>query len=553
MATDEQDFHQVPPLEMELDEASIMSSLARLQEMHISLRNLRETIPKVMDSVLVDPASPDQLHSNFSQAANGAAQAIKNFTLMVEDSRTKEVMDKAKESRAKTVESITGWKVTEHEDWLNLKQADGNDDVDKDEEGTAEAGDGPSAENVNTMLDKLRSSHAGIEVSLDEDSRTVTLHLPPPAQINFQIQLDTTSGGHNSYSVDSKDNSKLHRVVLEEIRARPRPNHLAYLLEMMASYIDIKSKPYQEKGPSNLMAVLKANGWPCTQHAPELAHWIRCQGGAHSLSAQEDPIFRSRFVPRLDNGVWPAVSPSREVVLRVRISALKIEHTNELFILPKRFATIVPANVIAVRMLVPPRFPVTPDRSLRLTSVLFCDEDVGTFVGEDVFPSTPDTSMLIVWPYELPSIVLSPGAVWPFRGSTGTPCSLQKLIKALIMAHAQNPWGTPSNTMTSDAEAYRQAQYYGRALIKVRIEQAEMRIREGRLMRALIEEPFTGSFKWRVWEQENSLEADDEEFTQKLLWWHARVVTGHFLPPEITKMILGAMYPESDSDFGFSL
>ena len=131
-----------------------------------------------MDSVLVDPASPDQLHSNFSQAANGAAQAIKNFTLMVEDSRTKEVMDKAKESRAKTVESITGWKVTEHEDWLNLKQADGNDDVDKDEEGTAEAGDGPSAENVNTMLDKLRSSHAGIEVSLDEDSRTVTVSYP---------------------------------------------------------------------------------------------------------------------------------------------------------------------------------------------------------------------------------------------------------------------------------------------------------------------------------------------------------------------------------------
>ncbi|CAF9925960.1 MAG: hypothetical protein ALECFALPRED_003261 [Alectoria fallacina] len=243
MATDEQEFHHVPPLQMELDEPSIMSSLARLQEMHISLRNLRETIPKVMDSVLVDPASPDQLHSHFSQAANGAAQAIKNFTLLVEDSRTKEVMDKAKESRARAGEGITGWKVTEHEDWLNFKQEDGNDDVDKDEEGTAEAGDGPSAENVNTTLDKLRSAHVGIEVSLDEDSRTVTLHLPPPAQMNFQIQLDTTSGGHNSYSVDSKDKSKLHRAVLEEIGARPRPNHLAYLLEMLASYIDIKSRP----------------------------------------------------------------------------------------------------------------------------------------------------------------------------------------------------------------------------------------------------------------------------------------------------------------------
>lgn len=37
MATDEHALDQVPPLEMELDEASIMSSLARLQEMHISV------------------------------------------------------------------------------------------------------------------------------------------------------------------------------------------------------------------------------------------------------------------------------------------------------------------------------------------------------------------------------------------------------------------------------------------------------------------------------------------------------------------------------------
>lgn len=114
-----------------------------------------------------------------------------------------------------------------------------------------------------------------------------------------------------------------------------------------------------------------------------------------------------------DIAIRPAVSPSREVVLCLRISALKFERTNELFVLPKRSATIVPTNVIAVRMLVPPRLPITPDRSLRLRGVLFCDEDVGTFVGEDVFPSTPDTSMLIIRPYKLPSVILSPRTGWP--------------------------------------------------------------------------------------------------------------------------------------------
>lgn len=37
MATNEQELDQVPPLEVELDEASIMSSLARLYEIHMSV------------------------------------------------------------------------------------------------------------------------------------------------------------------------------------------------------------------------------------------------------------------------------------------------------------------------------------------------------------------------------------------------------------------------------------------------------------------------------------------------------------------------------------
>lgn len=128
-----------------------------------------------MDSVLVDPPSPDQLHSNFSQAANGAATAVRQFTHLVEDSMSKEVMEKAKESRAKNGEGITGWKVTEHEDWLDVRQEDGNDDIDKEEEGAAEACNGHSVEDVTAALDKLRSAHAGIEASLCEDSRMVTV------------------------------------------------------------------------------------------------------------------------------------------------------------------------------------------------------------------------------------------------------------------------------------------------------------------------------------------------------------------------------------------
>lgn len=169
------------------------------------------------------------------------------------------------------------------------------------------------------------------------------------------------------------------------------------------------------------MVDLQASGWPCTQHAPEPTRQARHQGVPKvSVTIMINSSIRSSypnwfmgfgpgpFNVAPDIVIGPTVPPSRKVVLRIRISALEIKHTNKLFVLPKRFATIVPAKVIAIRMLVPSCLPITPNRSLRLRSVLFCDEDVGALVGEDVFPSAPNTSMLIVWPYHLPSVVLPP-------------------------------------------------------------------------------------------------------------------------------------------------
>ena len=182
------------------------------------------------------------------------------------------------------------------------------------------------------------------------------------------------------------------------------------------------------------MASLQASGRPCTPHAPEPLRQVYHQNIQVSSVVESMPasvcishpsritVLRSRpFNTTPDMVIGLAVSPSREIVFHVRISALEVKHANEFLILPKRFAIVSPARCRIVRMLRPSRLPITPNRSLRLTSVLFCDEDVGAFVGEDVFPSAPPTSRLIVRPYKLPSGVLSPRADWPFRPSTGTP------------------------------------------------------------------------------------------------------------------------------------
>ena len=90
------------------------------------------------------------------------------------------------------------------------------------------------------------------------------------------------------------------------------------------------------------------------------------------------------------------------------ISVLTTSYTKKLCILAERFATVCPANIVGIWMLAPMGLPITPNRSFRLRSVLFRDKDVRTFVGEDVFPPAPYTSAFVIWPYELPFVVLSP-------------------------------------------------------------------------------------------------------------------------------------------------
>lgn len=131
-----------------------------------------------MDSVLVDPPAPEQLHLHFSHAARAAASDIKTFAQTMDNPRTKEVLEKAKESRAKNAEDITNWLVTEHEDWLDVRNDDLDKNVDTGERGTGAALPAADmrAEDIQSVLGKFRESHPGIEASLEESSRTVKVY-----------------------------------------------------------------------------------------------------------------------------------------------------------------------------------------------------------------------------------------------------------------------------------------------------------------------------------------------------------------------------------------
>ena len=132
-----------------------------------------------MDSVLVDPPGPENLHLHFAEAARAAASDIKNFAQNVEDPYSREVLEKAKESRAKNAEDITNWLVTEHEDWLDAKR----DDLDEDGKLNIEGNEAlpPPAEmkakDVQGVLERFKEAHSGIEASMEEPSRTIQVKI----------------------------------------------------------------------------------------------------------------------------------------------------------------------------------------------------------------------------------------------------------------------------------------------------------------------------------------------------------------------------------------
>lgn len=128
-----------------------------------------------MESVLVDPIPAEELQSRFIQAATGAASELKSFAQTMEDSRSKDAMGKAKESKANNGEDITSWLVVEHEDWLDTSHNGASEDVDIEGEAsdkkisTAESTSG----GIQAILEKFKKSHPGIEVSLEDTTSTV--------------------------------------------------------------------------------------------------------------------------------------------------------------------------------------------------------------------------------------------------------------------------------------------------------------------------------------------------------------------------------------------
>lgn len=127
--------------------------------------------------MLPEQISPDLVYSNFSHAALGAGQDIKELKELIEAERSREVFEKAKESREKDPEGITGWRVTEHDGWMNVKKEDDNEGLGVeplDEQVDENTGTG-EREDMFKVLATFTEAHPGIEASLDGTPKLLTV------------------------------------------------------------------------------------------------------------------------------------------------------------------------------------------------------------------------------------------------------------------------------------------------------------------------------------------------------------------------------------------
>ncbi|KAJ9134498.1 hypothetical protein NKR23_g10085 [Pleurostoma richardsiae] len=115
----------VPPAPMatdreEWDEERIEAALRRLKDLHVQLRNLRSSIPRMMEPMITQHSSPTALLSATNMATTTVQKEIGDFkSLMLEDS-TKKVLDHAEQSRKENPKGIRQWRARDDPDWLNI-------------------------------------------------------------------------------------------------------------------------------------------------------------------------------------------------------------------------------------------------------------------------------------------------------------------------------------------------------------------------------------------------------------------------------------------------
>lgn len=103
------------------------------------------------------------------QTAIKAVKDLNDFAKILESEKTRDLLELAKKNRAENPEGITGWMVTQHEDWLDV-QGEGPLIISVPEETETLTAEGVyNEETIRKILANFQNSHIGIETSFTKN------------------------------------------------------------------------------------------------------------------------------------------------------------------------------------------------------------------------------------------------------------------------------------------------------------------------------------------------------------------------------------------------
>ncbi|KAI4106899.1 MAG: hypothetical protein LQ339_002871 [Xanthoria mediterranea] len=231
--------------EVEWSEAHLESSMAQLQEMHARLCKLRDAVSRLIDPMLFQQSSPEELYNDFARNVNRTQADVQELTRLVRSERSKEIFERAAESRAQNSGDIRGWRVTEHEDWLDVRGPDVPTDVNAVGTTGPNSDSSPrtSIEDLRAAIEQFKNNHPGINSSLDETSKTMMINLPPPGGIRFRVAINLDSTTQSTFVVTCSESSSMHATILQHINNIARNCNPDVLLGILASYVNFQKTP----------------------------------------------------------------------------------------------------------------------------------------------------------------------------------------------------------------------------------------------------------------------------------------------------------------------
>ncbi|RGP63121.1 hypothetical protein FSPOR_8811 [Fusarium sporotrichioides] len=104
------------------DEQRLEEAMKRLKLLHIKVRRLNDTIPKMIKPLVQKQPSPDAMFAAFMNSVTEAQANIKEVTDLMRDEKSREVFAQVKKRKAEEPEGIESWEYYDHPDWFRMDQ-----------------------------------------------------------------------------------------------------------------------------------------------------------------------------------------------------------------------------------------------------------------------------------------------------------------------------------------------------------------------------------------------------------------------------------------------